>query len=725
MLDIPKEPDRFESKDDGSVSPEDTRFKKEYPTLQLWLMNDTDLQFQFDSKAYLGSVNIDDEFSIAQSAYVTRLYKIVAELAQKGVTPITTEEEEKHIGVISESRDMGGNKNNLQNIALINNAFSQICAEFRAFYDQTKDVVTDNEGAAYEDLISILDCLEAHFFIPSERKQPELIALWINNYDPRPENEFIDSIMYNTPLPYKHPQFWTLYLGTLLLRGMFEQAESSLRLCKYEKLSDKCPDLHSIIEDFITLVSTYTSMALKGQFAEWKYTVCEFRDNFKDMKSGVSDPVDVTIASNIHELLCLLSGLPKTTATFVSSWYEMYCALSLYQVRDSPEVYLDYYQLAIHEKGFEIDSTMDEIFRNIASKKYLKVMLLIHELDPATAAFVSTLFELKGYFSSYYADITDQMILKLKSLSRRYVSDYLLTRTAFECFEIHSLVPVAMGILMTPMVTSEDTEKTRKVIAEFLPHYQCLTNDDLEWTLTICTKLKLRKVVRTLLLKQGEKSLAEGYLYEAMNVFVTCLDESRTSKESALALAKIHHIVWDLLFQDVLLNSTPVPDELLTNIITDSVSPDFQVNPIIRQCMAPFAVLTEFFLNTTDESQSRTNINRLFHLLKSKYMPPKFLPLLLSQFLPFLVNSHFEFQDYIIMIDLIDSFELQQKQQGNTEEIEQLYNFAVENKPEDVPFDWRVKLQNHGQSIPQTVDDLIRELRSKIMDRIGRVYIGI
>lgn len=730
MLDIPDDPVAYLSSDEiatpQNLDEQKRPIKREYPKLQLWLLNDSDLELNFDEKLYSDSIHADDEFSNAQAHYVTLIYKIVADLVLKGIdSGLGIEEEKEIIGVISaNSQDMGRNKDELYKLAMINDAFSKIASEFRAFVDLVKDSVSEEEAVAFEDLLSIFDCLEATCFTPSERNRPEMILLWINNYDPRPENDFINSIMYNTPTPYKHSQFWTLYLGTLLLRGLFQQAESSLKSSKFEELAETCPDLHSIIEDFITLVGTYTSMALKGQFAEWKYTVCEFRDNFKDMKGGISDPVNVTIASQIHDLLCLMSGLPKSTAMFVSTWYEMYGASSLYQVRDDPDVYADYYKLAVHEKGIDIESPLDEIFRNIMEKNYLQVVLLIHDLDAATAAYLSKLFELRGFFASYYVDLTEQRLLKHKPAEKRCVSDYLLTRHSFECFEVHKLVPVAMGVLLTPLITCLNMEQKRSMIKVFLPNYQCLTNDDLEWALTICTKTNLPEVVRRLLLKRGETSLHEGYLYEAMNALVACCDEKNDSEESVEAMKKIHSIVWDILFQDVLLNSSPVPDELLNNIIADDVDSEFPVNPMIRQCIAPFAVLTEFFISIGDEDQMQKNISRLFHLLKFKYLPFKFIPLLLSQFLPLLKKAKFEMQHFVIMIDLLDSFELQQLQRKNSEDAEDLYEFAITKIPEDNKHDWRVITQQSGSDIPPTVEDLIRVLRQSIMERIGKVYIG-
>ena len=44
------------------------------------------------------------------------------------------------------------------------------------------------------------------------------------------------------------------------------------------------------------------------------------------------------------------TGLPKTISSYCDTWYEVYLALSLYQVRDSNEVYIDYFKTAVSEK---------------------------------------------------------------------------------------------------------------------------------------------------------------------------------------------------------------------------------------------------------------------------------------------------------------------------------------------------------------------------------------
>ncbi|GEQ68211.1 hypothetical protein JCM33374_g1878 [Metschnikowia sp. JCM 33374] len=731
MLEVPDDSsvtseNQTESISDSS-SESQTPPEKEYPSFHDWLSGDKNIRFQFDVSEYNKSYKHPSDFGVAQAAYITKLYKSVEELAAKNVVGMSAtgaeEDDDDQIGVISSTRAFGKRKDVQYQDTLINNAFRKLVEAFGSFHDTVKYHVSDEDARNYEDLSSLLECVQSNWFALSQTQKPEEILEWINKYDPRPENDFIDAVMYNNPTPYKHTQFWTSYLGTLLARGMFEQAESSLRASKYEVLEQECPELYAIIQDFTTLVANYQVMALKGQFAQWKSTVCEFRDNYKTMKAGISDLTHVTIASQIHDLLCLVSGLPKTTASFVSTWYEMYGALSLYQVRDDDSVYSDYYKLAMAEKGSNVSSELEQAFRDVISQKFLRVILAIDSYDPATAAYVSKLFELKGFFSSYYADFTEHMLDEPAVLERRYASDYLLTRHAYECLEVHELVPVGLGILLTPVITAskEAAAQTKEVVAEFLPQYQCSTNDDLEWALTICAKLNLTGVVRKLFLAQGEKSLKDGHLFEALNMLVGCYDETTSTQESTSALGEIQHIVWDLLFQDCLLNSTPVPDELLMNIVTNNVDADFKIHPVIRQCIAPYAVLAEYFLSVSDSACFPTNVSRLFRLLRFKYMPRKFVPLLLAQFLPLIIKHTFDMPQLIIMTELIDTFEILWKE--DPEDCDDIYEFALENVPEDVSHDWRVQLKNKEQTPPESVKDLIRELREKIIRKIARVYI--
>lgn len=703
--------------------------EKSYPLLQEWLSGEKDLRFQFSAAAYEASLGLTE--LDPQVGYINRLYKIVEEMKSEGDSAALDPAAGGPFGVINRLRDNVGAAR-LPKHAL--QAFRAILSAYSHYYESVVDTLGEADARDLTALGAMLDCLHANTFYASEQTRPELILKWINSYDPKPENDFIDAVMYNTPTPWKHPQFWTLYMGTLLSRGMFEKAASSIAASKYHELQHICPSLHEIIEDLEALVGAYAGMALKGEFVQWKLNVCEFRDNFGPMRADISDMVHVTVALQIHDLLRLMSGMPKTAALFVLTWSEMYASLALFQVRDDDSVYADYFRIAVAEKGYNVAEPVEEAFRDILLGNYLRVILAIDRCDSPTAAYVSKLFDDCGFFLPFYRDLaTTPGASSVPGTaeasawpepaespdSLRHVSDYLLVRHAYTCLEVHELVPVGIGLLVRPIVAGMEAQ-ARDVVAQFLPHYSYATNDDLEWALTICAKLALPEVGKRLFKKQGMRSLENGHLFEALNMLVKSYDHTSCTQDDCDAMAEIHSIVWDSLFADTLLNSIPVPDELITNVVTGQVAADFPVHPIIRQSLLPYAVLCEYLATVADTSAFARSLTALFHLIRFKYMPEKFVPLLLAQFLPFFLTRHFDLPQLIIITELIDNFEGHEL----AHEDDGLYEYAVENVPTEAPWDWRVEVLKQGGVLPKTVKALVKDLRNKIARSIGEVYIN-
>lgn len=728
MLDIPHDVSDVSTHTESlesSETPKGARVDKEYPTLSEWLELEEDLKFQFDRRGYKESLLPPDSFQKAQYEYISSLFKVVEELTSHDVQILPEDSAETEpLGVVTSLRDILKNAKIEAKTTRINDAFAKILTNYGHFLDSVRDDLQDEDLDAYIDLQFLLEFIQANEFPVQERQKPELLVKWVNEYYPKPEDSFVDEVVYNTPEPYLHPEFWTTYLGTLLTRGMFSHAAQSIDSSKYQKLGEGSP-LYTIINDFHVLVDSYTSMALKGQFPEWKRTACEMRDNFKNFREGIEDEEHLVIARHIHELLRAITGLPKTLAGFTEKWYELYAALSLFQVRDDDTVYSDYFKIATNEKIGGIDNDLDEAITHVALGKALRVVTDLDKYDPATAAYVSKLYELKGLFFPYYSAAYKDAIFNESSIPKKNISDYLLTRHAFECFEIHPLANVGIGLFLHPVITptADLNWKNRQIVGEFLPYYKCYTNDDMEWALTVCAKLNLPDVAKKLYLQQGKLSLSEGHLYEALNMFVHCYDDTSSSEESSLAMEKIHHIVWELLFQDALLNCLPAEDELLNNIITRKVDPSFEVHPVIRQCIAPYAVLVEYLNAIDDENAFKKNISRLFHLIRFKFMPKKFVPLLFAQLLPYFSLPNLVLSDLIVMIELLDSFE--GLLEGQDEEVEKLYAFAAESADEvSTQYDWRKVLKAEGKPIPDTIKDLILTLRNNITMKIGKVYIS-
>ncbi|KAK6459216.1 protein in nuclear pore complex may function in nuclear envelope integrity may also be [Scheffersomyces xylosifermentans] len=710
--------------------------EKPYIELQEWLDSRTPLEFQFNKAQYNKSVRADDNYSQSYVKYVNSLYKSIESISEKDISRVDLETEEFTIGFTEEDSD--------RTIAR-EHAFEQIDQEFEKILTNLQVFLQEieSDGDSYDEnglqlhsLLYMLQCLHANYFYGDVKLKPEFIAKWVNVFYQKPADELAQSVMINTRTPYTHPQFWNTYVSQLITRGLLTQVVEVIAHSRYEELEESCPELYSTISDLSLLIENYRPLALKGQFSQWKLSACEFRDSLAKVKLASTNAQHGIMLSQIYDLSCIITGLPKTIAAHSETWYEVYVALSLYSIRDDNALYKEFYNVAITEKppptfedeSLDIAQLSEECFKNILEENFLKVLKTFHDLEPATASYVSKLLELRGYLNNYYSSQNNARSVEAL-LNKRTISEYFLTRHAFECLNIHKLVPVGIGLLLNRDIatSTQSIEYNSDVIANFLPQFKCETNDDLEWALTICAKLNLVSTAREMYYIYGLKSLEDGYVFEALNMFVNCYDPTSFDRDNKNeGMKQVHRIVWDMIFQDSLVNNRPANDDLINNIVTSKVDKSLKIHPVIRQCLSPYAVLNDFFhsLNSNELTLIK-KFSKLIHLLKFSYLPKKFYPLLLSQYLPYLydANSEFQLPDLIVIIDVIDSY-YAQSSEVELKEGEELYQYSI-NHIEEVtqPYDWRILLQNRKVELPQNLKELIKTIRNAIVSKIGKVYI--
>ncbi|CAH2352183.1 nucleoporin Nup85p [[Candida] railenensis] len=712
--------------------------EQDHIELQEWLNSDAKFQFQFDERRYKHSVKHGGGVSVE---FVNALFKIYENFSKAIAIDEESDDDnnsmfDEMIGVISGDYKSFKQERKHEKQIELTNAINKIIEVIIQRIDEEERKIENNESVIYEyhKLLAVLECLKANYFYESVVNRPELISNWINRIDPKPSMELVESIMINTPEPYLHPQFWNTYLSQLITRGLPSQAVNAIERSKFTHLQTTNPILFSVIEDFKTFLANYTSMSLKHQFNEWKLSCCEFRDSISKVKSQMSkdDNRHVIILHQIYDLLGILTGLPKTIANACEHWYEVYSAFALYKVRYDDTLYKGYFESSVSERppapeSSENELDWDQICYNALNESFLKVLQSIDKVDSATSTYVSRIFELKGFLKDYRKSNHNN-----NDKDRRTVSEYLVSKYAYSCLNNHDLVPIGIGLLLDPtvFVSSQSKSDNRKTIAEFLPHFECKTNDDLEWSLTICAKLNLKSTSQALYLKFGEKSLKDGYLYEAMNMFVNCQTSSSGALGSSnpavsysnLGMEKVHHIVWELIFQDALVNNRPIKDELINNIVKKDVDTKFDIHPILKQCLSPYAVLFEFYKYLSTDPE--TALTKLRHLITFNFLPKKYYPLLLCQYFPFLVDPSYQFQlpQLIGIIEYIENYDAKadnEYEDGNT-----LYQYSISHIEKDASDrDWRLYLKENGKEIPKDVKSVIKSLRNEVVARIGRVYI--
>jgi nuclear pore complex protein Nup85 len=733
MLEIPDDDVGTMSETEGisegsSTGDDDDLFnsKTSYVELNEWLTSSKQLEFHLDDQKYKTSLKVSSDYSKLYISYVESMYKSIEKLCTNIPTIVAKPKQEFGLITQDDTHDMEIARNNA-----ISDTFEALASSLHEFISNLESITQDeNVVVKFQNLFSIIECLQGNYFYSSITTKPELLAQWINRFDHIPEDEFAIEVMVTTPKPYLHPQFWNEFIVQLVTRGLLSQATEAIGKSKFEELQETCPELYEMINDFKTLLSNYSNFALKNQFPLWKLTACELRDTVSKQKSKITDFDSLQILNHVYDLLCIVTGLPKTIAAYCDNWYTMFISLSLYQIRDDPSIYKEYYQLSVQEKPMghlnenDIYEVAESCFVNIMEENFLKVLKTVHDFDPATAAYISKLLELKGYLQIYYTGTNKNRDLQ-DLIEKRTFSDYFLIRHAYESLNIHDLVPVGIGILLNDSISSSTYSQGITVIREFLPKYHCKTNDDLEWALTICAKLNLTDTAKELYYIHGLKSLEDGHIFEALNMLVNSLDS--TGEHSKFdGMKQIHYITWEYIFQDALLNNRPVDDELINNIVNNNVDESFNIHPVLRHCLAPYAVLYAFFqsIETNDGKVSRT-LSKLIHLLRFNHLPKKFHPLTLCQFLPFLIDTKYQFElpDLMLIIDLIDTYEATTTDQ-QVEEGEELYTYAINHFESEVQkYDWRNVLKSHNIAIPGTFKQLVKLLRNEIVAKIGKVFI--
>lgn len=725
MLNIPSDDSMSEKHDSDSshLSHDDDLalfpLSGQYCRLADWLKDPDALKFEFDAEQYQNSHHLCDAQSRAYFDYINSLYKAIEVLSSNGITRVAIDLEENP--AIS-----------LEKLSQVDCAFDKIVESHRTRLDAITPQTESYDKIAAAS--AILECLQANLFCPDLRYKPEKIAEWINRFDPKPYLEITQEVMLSE-CPFTHPEFLNTYMTQLVTRGLTTEAANALANSRYDALRETCPQLYEVIVGLQELLAEYRLFALKGNFRQWKMAVCEFRELLPSVASlEESLDSDRATLAQIRDLVYILSGYAKTIALSCSTWYEVYTALLLYDVRDDDTLYSEFFHTARSLKPTPVNTDTSDVFIQaescfvyIMEHKFVNVLGILFAIEPATAAFVAKVLEIKGFLCEYYTEaVKDSDVESLAH--RRTVSEYFLTVFAYECLNIHSLAPVGIGLLLNDDITASgpSRESAVRVLQDYLPRYECQTNDDLEWLLTICAKTQTRSTAIELYYRRGQQSLDQGLLYEALNMFVNCYDPAYSLDQENKGMKQIHAIVWDTIFADSLLNCRPAMDELVNDIVSGGVDGDFEIHPVLRQCLAPYAVLCQYYTSwQLGPGEYSKKLSKLNHLLRFQHLPRKFMPLLLCQFIPFLLEPHFTLllPELIIIIELIDllnaSITAQEQAMG-----EELYRYCLENyEGHDHDHDWRVVLKRHKVEAPVSVVEMVRFLRDKITAKIGQVYV--
>lgn len=664
--------------------------------------------FPQETKLYPATIPQFDSSSL-YTDYISSLYSIYEALGDERYYSVAT------IGLIKKNAQK-------EQTEVLNKAMSLTIKELELYIERKQDQ-EDSDASIFEleECLFILNCLKAVYFA-EDYEVPTLLSNWVNRADPQPSLELSESIM-NSAKPYEHPFFWK-FVNQLVLRGLYQNASEAIKSSNYQDLSKTDINLFNLFTDAENLLRNYPNQASPDIFKQWKKAAATAASN-----ASIRNSNNTELTKNIKTLFSILAGNKSVILDSSDTWYEALVGLIYYHI-PSAELLNEYFQDVLQHHQPDRTVVWEVASVDIFEGNFLQVLRSLSSFNTATAAYVSALCEAKGLLRGYSLDedengkisSTFASLLDQDLFSTRNVSEFLLHGHALDCLAVDALIPVGIGLLALSR-----NPTARSVIAEYLPKYNFKTNDDIEWALTICAKLKLPQIAHVIFRIAAQRSLSNGLLLEALTLFAR-----------AGEIEFVKHHCW-LIFENSLIRGEPIDDIIINAVVDDSIviediDPEtLKLSPVLRQLLAPYAILYQFW-KLKKEGSLNLALNRLISLLKFPHLPPRLFGLLISQILPFIIfltpPKVLSKNELLTVVKILDEFDEQfinqkgKKSLKVLKEANHLYKISVDetklkHKPESF---WVKQLKETEIPIPSDLTLLLRLVRRNIAVEIGRSF---
>lgn len=639
------------------------------------------------------------------SAYVSSLFEIYRDLGDDRVFNVPT------IGVVNSNFAKEHN-------ATVNLAMEAILNELEVFIGRVKDQDGRvNRFYELEESLTVLNCLRTMYFILDgqdvEENRSEFIESllnWINRSDGEPDEEYIEQVFSVKDSTagkkvFETHYFWKL-LNQLVLRGLLSQAIGCIErsdLLPY--LSDTCAVSFDAVSDSIELLKQYPKDS-SSTFREWKNLVLTLSQAFGSSATDISGE----LRDYIEDFLLVIGGNQRKILQYSRTWYESFCGFLLYYI-PSLELSAEYLQMSLEANVVDITNDWEQPCVDIISGKIHSILPVMESLDSCTAAFTAMICEAKGLIenifegeknSDDYSNEDNEMLEDLFSY-RNGMASYMLNSFAFELCSLgdKELWPVAIGLIALSATGTRSAKKM--VIAELLPHYPFVTNDDIEWMLSICVEWRLPEIAKEIYTTLGNQMLS------AHNIIESIANFSRAGKYE---LVKSYS--W-LLFEASCMEGQKLDDPVLNAIVSknspaedDVIIPqdilDCVVTNSMRQTLAPYAVLSQFY-ELRDREDWGQALRLLLLLIEFPYLPKHYLVLLVAKFLyPIFLLDDKKLMDEDSVATVIEVIET--KWDDADEKSSNLYETIIEA----------------DKSLPSSMATLLKNLRKKLNFKLCQAF---
>lgn len=660
-----------------------------YGRVQNWSSQNRTLKFVLNPVTYEGIAWVDEKERRVKSRFVSReVIEQESKLYPAAIPGMSISKSYKDMVIDAFALTMGYEVSNFEQSS--GEGRSSLEERIQQFVSLIIETAKLDPESNLGDALSIIQCFYAVRFSSSPSLTVPFLE-WINHYtDDEWPLEDITDIMRTTPV-ISHPRFWDRMFH-IAIRGLMDNCVATLQAAR-DGVSDST--VEECFELGIKLFKAFPKDVNVSQysFRQWKETSAALL-----LKAG--DISDTQMRYNVEKLFNIMRGDIDTILEMSHSWYEAIGAMLIYHDPTKSRLN-EYYNLAIKQHPVDTTLAWEAGSAAVISGDILVAIQNIESLDLCLASSMSQFCKHGGLLDSYIeiSRISDE----LNDPNRSSIADWLSLRHAQACLGYPDLCPVAID-----MLRDIGTEEAIQTIAECLPRYVTDNLEQFDWAIGIAESLNLRQSEIVLHKTMAMKFISLGQYFSAFVEF-----------DNAGDVDGLRIYCWKL-FEETLV-SQEVPGDITTIEAVTTDNFEFEISPLIRECLAPCAVLARFF-ECLKQGLNAEAAKYIVALFLFNYLPSEYYGLLVAMVIPLLSRTKprvISTKDISIIITAVDLWENDQSNKGSLHSGMGLLEHSLALTPSNPgEYDWRSYFEAgiSGDNIMQTA-------RIKLAQEISRAYL--
>ncbi|KAL6938170.1 hypothetical protein ACO0RG_004714 [Hanseniaspora osmophila] len=570
---------------------------------QLTEITNLDCEDEEELDELLNAHSTEPVFNTADVDYISKIFEIYYGLYKSGDKNYLSSNDVLPYGVVNKQEVS-------EKLSLIDLSFEQVSSELDYYLTKKLNEPEHDDKFIFrlQELNNVLNCLKTFQFIQFEEYLGTefftRLHEFINKLDGQPSTEVIYEFLEGEPTKLAETETFYKLVIQLLLRGLIEQAVNLLKTWQEKTKSHYISNIDAF-NSVVQLLENYP-YGNQNHFREWKNYVAELA-NYLENNPNESDIKGETKWFN--KMVHCINGNQNVISSVSTKWYETLSGLFHFYI---PTIKLlpEYLAIALEKYTDNQLTILEENLIYILENRIVNILPYLESLHQPSSAFVAALCEHRGLLPFLPSLANDKNERTVSSYMLYQLGLYLATPSAkISDALLKRLYSLAFGVLKV----SNYEPYLRDTISELLPRYPVVTNEDMEYCLTIAAKWKLPATISVIYQRLGMELIHTSWL-ESMIFFSKSMECSDSSVSDSVGESKLIYYSL-LLLEHSLINGKPVDNALVNQVLED----DEQYNAMpkaLRQSLAPYRVLYRIFQLVEDQKNNLQSTTLSFEILR-------------------------------------------------------------------------------------------------------------